>query len=282
MTHASQLCSANQLKFLIKQDHVNVLDSSWYLPSQNMNAQDEFQQRHIPGAQFFDIDLVSDQSSNLPHMLPSVREFSKAMSMLGISNDSHIVIYDSAGLFSAARCWWTFKVFGHANVQVLDGGLPAWLEEGGELEQRASSATKTNYIAKLDNDIVANKQAVIENLTTKKYTVLDARPKERFLGNAPEPRPGLPSGHMPESISLSSSSLITQGRLKPRAELQRLFSDAKVDSSTPIITSCGSGVTAAIITLALVESGYGLNKLYDGSWSEWGAANDTVILNRSL
>lgn len=277
----TQLCSVEELISGMSQQSFIVLDGSWYLPTQNINARHEYEQRHIPGAQFFDIDLISDQDSSLPHMLPSAEQFSNEVSNLGISNESPIVVYDSAGLFSAARVWWTFKVFGHTNVQVLEGGLPAWLEEGGALENNLQAAKKTNYVARLNNQLVVDKASLIENLSSKRHLVLGARSKERFLGTAPEPRPDLPPGHMPESTSFSFGDLIVQGRLKPREELERLFSEAKVNSASSIITTCGSGLTAAIISLALVECGYGLNRLYDGSWSEWAAANDTPIRNKS-
>jgi len=281
MSKPSQLCSVSELKSLLEQGHTKVLDGSWYLPSQGIDSQGEFQQKHIPSAQFFDIDLISDPNSSLPHMLPNTEQFSQAVSELGISNDSAIVVYDSAGLFSAARVWWTFKVFGHDNVRVLDGGLPRWQEEGGELESQVRPITHTAYLAEFNSRLVIDKTALIENSSSKQYKVLDARPKARFLGQAPEPRPGLPSGHMPESISFSACGLIAQGRLKRVQELQEIFDQANIGANTPVVTSCGSGVTAAIITLALAESGYGLNKLYDGSWAEWAAATDTVILNKS-
>jgi len=257
MREKSELCSVDELKLLIRQNKVNVLDSSWYLPSQCVDCLSEFEKGHIPGAQFFDIDVISDQQSN-------------------------IVVYDSAGLFAAARAWWTFKVFGHDNVRVLDGGLPAWVKENGELEQQTRSTQTTNYTAEINSNLIADKATLIKNISSKHYVVLDARPTERFLGTAPEPRPGLPSGHMPESISLSAASLVSQGRLQSRNELQRMFSKININPSTPLITSCGSGVTAAIITLALAESGFGLNKLYDGSWAEWASADDTLILNKSI
>jgi len=284
MTQPSQFCSVDQLKTRIQHDQVKVLDCSWYLPSQSINAENEFEQRRIPGAQFFHIDLICDQDSNLPHMLPSADSFSKAAANLGVSNDSHIVVYDSAGLFSAARVWWTFKVFGHQNVQVLDGGLPAWEEQGGAIESNTTTARKTdrviNYVATLNNELVISKQELIENITSKQYQVIDARSEGRFWGLAPEPRAGLPSGHMPESVSMCYAGLIENGRLKSPQKLQAMFDTVGITRSSNIVTSCGSGVTAAILTLALVECGYGFNRLYDGSWSEWALADDTVILNR--
>ncbi len=282
MTDASQFCSVHHLESLIKQGKVKVLDCSWYLPSQSINAENEFKQQHIPSAQFFHIDLICEQNSALPHMLPSAEDFSQAVAKLGISNDSHVVVYDSSGLFSAARVWWTFKVFGHQNVQVLEGGLPAWSEQGGALESNVRPVIKTDYVATLNREFVISKHELIENISSKQYRVLDARSKERFEGQSPEPRAGLPSGHMPESACMSFANLIENGRLKSRQQLQTVFDQAGINQSTKIVTSCGSGVTAAIITLALVECGYGMNRLYDGSWSEWASADDTVIMNRSL
>jgi thiosulfate/3-mercaptopyruvate sulfurtransferase len=264
------------------QENIIVLDCSWYLPSQNINTKQEFDRQHIPGARFFDIDLVSNPDSSLPHMLPSIEMFTKELSRLGISNTSNIVVYDSAGLFSAARAWWTFRVFGHHNIRVLNGGLPAWIKQGGALENETKPTEKTNYKAKFNQDFVIDKQALIKNLSTNQYRVLDARSKERFLGTAPEPRADLASGHIPGSTSFNFSNLLEYGRLKPKQELLQLFDDINVNDTTPVVTSCGSGVTAAIITLALAECGFGLNRLYDGSWSEWAAADDTRIINRSL
>ena len=288
MSQPSQFCSVDQLKSLIQHSDVKVVDCSWYLPSQSIDAENEFEQRRIPGAQLFHIDLICDQDSSLPHMLPSADIFSQEAAKLGISNDSHIVVYDSAGLFSAARVWWTFKVFGHQNVQVLNGGLPAWEEQGGAIERHTTTASKKdyvsdrafNYVATLNSELVISKQELIENIRSKQYQVIDARSEERFLGLAPEPRAGLPSGHMPESVSMSYAGLIENGRLKPAQKLQAMFDAVGITRSSRIVTSCGSGVTAAILTLALVKCGYGFNRLYDGSWSEWASADDTVILNR--
>ncbi|MFT6406871.1 MAG: thiosulfate/3-mercaptopyruvate sulfurtransferase [Arenicella sp.] len=282
MTRSSQLCSVAQLKALIERGETSILDSSWYLPSKSIDTEGQFKQQHIPGAQFFHIDLICDHDSDLPHMLPSAEDFSQALGALGICNDSQVVVYDSAGLFSAARVWWMFKVFGHQNVSILDGGLPAWIEQGGALENVVRTVTTSNYSAMLSRQAIISKLELIENISSKQYSVLDARSRARFLGEAPEPRVGLPSGHMPESVCMSFDTLIDSGRLKSRPQLHALFSQAGLKPDTPLVTSCGSGVTAAIITLALVECGFGLNRLYDGSWSEWGSADDTEILNRSF
>ncbi len=277
----SNLCNVSELQAQIKDDKVKVLDASWYLPTQNRDTKKEFEQQHIIGAQFFDIDSVCDQGTDLPHMLPTAKEFSDSVSGLGISNSDDVVIYDSIGLFSAARVWWMFKVFGHDSVRVLNGGLPAWIDSGNAVNSSAKNISNGNFIATLQEDLLVDKVELIDNCQLKKFTVLDARPTARFLGQAPEPRPGLPSGHMPNSVSLPFNELIENGALKSREQLQPLFSDLGVDESSQVITSCGSGVTAAIITLALSESGFGMKRLYDGSWAEWGSAEDTIILDRS-
>ena len=282
MIDSSQLCSVTQLEALIEQGAVSVLDGSWYLPSKDVDSESQFKQQHIPSAQFFDVDLICDQKSNLPHMLPGAVEFSQAVGDLGISNDSQVIVYDSAGLFSAARVWWMFKVFGHQNVQVLNGGLPAWIEQGGALENGLKAIAKKNYTATLSKQRVIGKLELVENISSKRYRVVDARSKARFLGQSPEPREGLPSGHMPESICMSFDTLLDSGRLKTREQLQTLFNQAGLLRGTPLVTSCGSGVTAAIVTLALFECGYGLNRLYDGSWAEWASADDTTIINKSV
>lgn len=279
MTNNSQLCSVSELKKMIADNAVSILDCSWFMPSSDRNPVAEFQQKHIPGAHFFNIDLISDQNSDLPHMLPSGDQFSEAITSMGIFNDSHVVVYDTSGLFSAARVWWIFNVFGHARVQVLDGGLPAWIDAGGELSSVTAKLDKKRYRASQNNNAVIDKMALINNIQSGEYTVLDARSEDRFLGTAPEPRPGLPSGHMPQSISLPFNHFIENGRLKPKQDLLRLFENAGIDESTSVVTSCGSGITASVITLALVECGYGLNRLYDGAWAEWGSSDDTEIIS---
>lgn len=287
----SSLCSVRQLTELLEQNQVKVVDGSWYLPNQQRNALQEFQQQRIPGAYFFDIDRISDQNSNLPHMLPSANLFAHEVSKLDITKETPLVIYDTAGLFSAARVWWTFKVFGHEQVKILNGGLPEWMRQGGELagddtplaihqheEDTKEYAANSHYQAHYHADLVCDKTDLINNLKNQEFTIIDARPKPRFMGLAPEPRPGLPSGHIPDSLSLSYDRLIHDGQLKPLGELQALFTELGIDQSSEVVTSCGSGVTAAIITLALSECGFGLNRLYDGAWAEWGAAKDTKIV----
>jgi len=285
MKTPTQLYSLDELKSLLgqttaDQPNLRILDASWYLPSAQRNCRVEFAEKHIVGAQFFDIDAVSDQRSDLPHMLPSASQFSEAVGELGINNESTIIVYDSAGLFAAARVWWMFKTFGHQDVRILDGGLPGWENTGGALTNQTSRYAPQNYNASLQPQNLASKRDLIENCEAKTKLVLDARSGDRFYGKAPEPRPGLPSGHMPESRSLPFSQLIEDGKLKRPQQLQALFADVGADANTSIVTTCGSGVTAAIITLALVESGLDMHALYDGAWAEWGGATDTVILDK--
>lgn len=274
----SNLCSVSELQRLLDNPTICIIDSSWYMPAQAIDTRSEHLKKHIPGAVFFHIDEVCDLSSDLPHMLPSAEEFSTAVATLGISNEKEVIVYDSAGLFSAARVWWMFKVFGHQKVRVLQGGLPTWVAAGGEVSDVPVEVAPATYHAQLDANLVVDKAAVIANCESKECVVLDARSNQRFLGTAPEPRPGLSSGHMPESRSLPFDQLLENGQLKTANELRPIFASLGVNEHTKVITSCGSGVTAAIITLALSEAGFGMQRLYDGAWSEWASANDTVVL----
>jgi thiosulfate/3-mercaptopyruvate sulfurtransferase len=296
----SNLCSAEELNTLLseskdpsaKQSPLSILDCSWYMPSQQINTAAAYQEIHVPGAKFFHIDEICNKTSDLPHMMPTPAKFSKAVQDLGVSSQSQIVVYDSAGLFSAARVWWMFRAFGHNNVRVLNGGLPAWIAMGGNVESRVESkveSTKPNggasdhaqqatFTATAPADYVANLQEVQENCRTGECLVADARSLARFLGEAPEPRVGLSSGHMPNSVSLPFDDLINNGRLKSASELTEIFASRGITADTTLITSCGSGVTAAIITLALDECDLGMHRLYDGSWSEWASRDDTTIL----
>ncbi len=279
----SELCSVDELKSRLSEDDVKVVDASWYLPAANINCIDQFSKQRIAGAVFFDIDEVCDQTSDLPHMLPTEDHFAQAVLDLGIDNQSDVVVYDTAGLFSAARVWWMFKIFGHERVRVLDGGLPAWLNAGGETESGPSkSASRAKaFKAQINETFLADKSVIKKNIDSGDYIVLDARSKGRFNGEEPEPRIGLSSGHMPRSKSLPIGELIKHGKLKTVGELINVFSKLGLqsdDHDQALITSCGSGVTAAIITLALVQCGFGMHKLYDGAWAEWASAEDSIIL----
>ncbi len=253
-----------------------VVDASWYLPAMQRDAKGEYSSAHIFGAVFFDIDAISDQSTDLPHMLPSEDAFAAAMGALGISEEMVIVVYDGAGLFSAPRVWWMLTIFGARNVHVLDGGRPAWLAEGRPTQSGAVRPAPTTFRARLQPRSVAAFEDVRAALEARCAQVADARPAARYRGEAPEPRAGIPSGHMPGALSLPASDLIADGRLKAPDALLAEFAKVGVDPDAPLITSCGSGVSAAIINLALATSGKPQPRLYDGSWTEWAARNAPV------
>ena len=258
---------------------LRLVDASWYLPAMNRNATAEYEAVRIPGAVRFDIDAVADTSIPLPHMLPSAAAFAEAVGAMGISETDEIVVYDGAGLFSAPRVWWTFRLFGATNVRILDGGLPKWKAEGRPLDTAAPAAPNAAiFAAKLDAARVVNLHDVVGILAEGSATVVDARPAERFRGDAPEPRPGVRAGHMPGAKSVPASTVVADGRLADEATLRAAF--AEVDLAKPIVTSCGSGVTAAILWLALETLGTPRARLalYDGSWSEWGVAEGTAVV----
>jgi thiosulfate/3-mercaptopyruvate sulfurtransferase len=268
-TIRSPLVSTEWLASRLGAPGLAVIDASWYLPAMKRDGRAEYAAAHVPGAVFFDIDAVSDHSTDLPHMLPTEADFAAAMGALGISEDMEIVVYDGAGLFSAPRVWWTLTVFGARNVAVLDGGLPKWRAEGRPVESGAATPSPVTFKARLDPAAVAQFDDVRDALEARSAQVADARPAARFRGEAPEPRPGVPSGHMPGAQSLPASDLIADGRLKAPDALLAEFAKAGVDPDAPLITSCGSGVSAAIVNLALAAAGKAPARLYDGSWTEW-------------
>lgn len=255
-------------------ESVKVLDASWYLPTENRDTFQEYQSAHIRNAQFFDIDKVADTKSDLPHMIPTADVFSDHVAQMGISNGDPVVVYDTAGLFSAARAWCLFQVMGHQEVFVLDGGFPKWSAEGRAISNQPTVPAKGKFNATLDTNRVVTAEQVLA--TTSQ--VIDARPPARFAGQATEPRPNTRSGHIPNSTNVFFKSLLDEhGQLKAKAELVAVFESAGVDLSKPIITSCGSGVTAAVLTLGLKRLDHQQTSLYDGSWSEWGSRNDLPI-----
>ena len=263
---------------LVGKSHVRFIDASWYLPAQNRNGRKEYNAWRIPGATFFDLDEISDKDTDLPHMLPTQEEFAQAMGQLGISETHKINVYDGPGLFSAPRVWWTLKTMGAKDVMILEGGMDGWRKDDLPVETGTPPTPEaTTFRANFNAEKVAHISDILANQETRNVTVIDARPADRFAGKGTEPRPGLRGGHIPRSKSLPSGMVSANGILKDTQTLERFFRDLNIDDNTPTITSCGSGVTAAILTLALEETGRTNNRVYDGSWAEYGQADGPEI-----
>lgn len=258
-------------------DTVKVVDASWYLPADQRDPAAEYAEGHVPGAVFFDHDAVSDPDGAFPHTLPSAAHFGAAMGALGLTVSDDIVVYDGAGLFSAARAWWLLRRFGARNVRVLDGGLPAWRAAGLPLESGSNEPAPAHFAATDHAGDALDLTAMRALVAAGTAQIADARSAPRYAGSAPEPRPGVRSGHMPGARSVPYGDLQVNGHLKSAAELRSAFEGAGIDPDAPVVTSCGSGITAAVLNLALESLGNRGSKLYDGSWTEWGSQPDTPV-----
>ena len=277
--HPEALVGTDWLAAHLSDPHVRVVDGSFKLPGVTPTARQDYDQAHIPGAVFFDIDDICEPGTSLPHMIPTPELFAQKVGALGIGEDDRVVVYDSAGLSSAGRAWWMLRMFGHHNVAVLDGGLPKWRAEGWPLDAVVRNPPQRRFTTRFDPSLVRDKRALIENLATRREQVVDARAAGRFDGTAPEPRAGMRSGHIPGSRNVPYELLTDPGtrQLKSADELARLFRDAGVTLDRQVVTSCGSGVTACALAFALHLIGHPVAAVYDGSWSEWGLPGDPPI-----
>ena len=280
-TNPDALVSTGWLAERLGEKAIGILDATWFLPSMKRDGPAEYQQSHIPGAVFFDIDEVCDRGSTLPHMLPPAEIFAAQAGRLGLADGMHIVVYDAnGGYMAAARAWWMFRIFGHQNVSMLNGGLPQWLDEGRPTETAGTAPSKRTFTAVLKPEMVRDAAQILANLDGGGELVVDARSPGRFAGTEAEPRANLKGGHIPGSVNLPVSALMAPENnfaMRPADELAAAFEAAGVDIAKPVVASCGSGVTAAVPVLALYLLGREEAAIYDGSWCEWGSRDDTPV-----
>ena len=272
------LVSTDWLAQHLNDPDLRILDASWYMPDAGRDPKAEYEAGHIPGARFFDIDEITDQRSSLPHMAPPSEKFISRMRAMGVGDGHQVVVYDGAGLFSAARVWWTFRLMGKTDIAVLDGGLPKWRAEGREIEDMPPVVRDRHITVARQNHLVKDVTQVAHAAKLGLAEVIDARGAPRFEGSVPEPRPGLRSGHIPGARNVPFGEVLNpDGTMKQGAALKAVFEAAGVDLSRPAITTCGSGVTASVLALALERLGHRDWAVYDGSWSEWGMYDDLPV-----
>jgi thiosulfate/3-mercaptopyruvate sulfurtransferase len=273
------LVSTEWLAERLSDPNIRPVDASWWFPHENRDGTAEFEAAHIPGAVFFDIDAIADHTMSLPHMLPTPEAFAQAVGALGLGDGSSIVIYEAGAPRSAARAWWSFRAMGHGDVRVLDGGLPKWRREGRPIETGAAHPTAATFTPRFDPGLVRASSDIRSVLADGSAQIADARPGPRFRGEAPEPREGLKSGHMPGARNLPANEFYApDGTMLGIAELSAKVASVRIDPDMPLISSCGSGITACIIALAMARLGRWDTAVYDGSWAEWGALPDAPIV----
>ncbi|WP_343315995.1 3-mercaptopyruvate sulfurtransferase [Brucella sp. BE17] len=270
--------SRDWLKERLGKPGIAIVDASWYLPTAGREGHAEYDAAHIPGAVFFDQDLIADKASGLPHTLPSPALFAQHVGAMGITADETVVVYDGPGLFSAPRVWWMFRIMGAKNVVVLDGGFDGWKAAGYQVTNEPTKIAPTLFSPNFNKSAVVDFVEMQEIVTERRSQIADARGAGRFTGQEAEPREGMRSGHMPGARNVPVTTLAQNGELKDLESLRKIFAEAGVDLTRPVVTSCGSGVTAAVITLALASLGHEDNRLYDGSWSEWGSRQHTPVV----
>lgn len=277
--HPESLVSTAWLADHLQSPDIRVVDATYYLPMQGKNARAEYDERHIPGAVFFDIDEIADSSVDLPHMLPSPEKFAARVRKLGLGDGNRIIVYDGQGMMSAARVWWEFRVFGHSDVAILDGGLPKWLAEGRPVEDTPPMPRERHFTARLNHSLVRDISQIRGNLESHSEQVLDARSAGRFNGTEPEIWPGRRAGHIPGSFNLPFTDLLDpkDKTFLPAEQLEARFRKSGIDLARPVVTTCGSGITACVLAFGLHLIGHRDVAVYDGSWAEWGRPGDTPV-----